>query len=150
MTQPTDPEVHLPIAEERIAVHKRTVERGRVRVRTVVDEQTRWVRESLMTEDVVVERVAVNREVESPPPIRQEGDVTVIPIVEEVLVTERRLVVKEEVRLRKERRFEPVEQPVALKTMRAVVERDLRPRNGDTRSIQDSGAQNDSDSDSTV
>ena len=40
------------------------------------------------------------------PTIREEGDTIVIPIVEEMLVIERRLLLKEEVRVRRVRSME--------------------------------------------
>jgi hypothetical protein len=57
----------------------------------------------LYTEEAGVERVPVNRLIDTEPQTRQEGDVTVIPIVEEVLVVEKRLLLKEEIRIRRTR-----------------------------------------------
>lgn len=139
MTEPPDSEERLPLAEEQVAVHKRTVEKERVRIRTVVDESTRWISESLTSEHVTVERVPVDREVEIVPPIRQEGDTTIVPVVEEVLVVDRRLVLKEELHVRKERQVERVEQPVKLRTMHAVVEREMRPSENETRGAENRG-----------
>src|SRR5688572_18337466 len=100
-------EQKLAIAEERLTVGKRTLESGRVRIRTVVDEREQWVREQLQREDVVVERIPIDREVQSMPRIRHEGDTLVIPVVEEVLTVEKRLVLKQELHVRRERRMEP-------------------------------------------
>ncbi|MGH8301144.1 MAG: YsnF/AvaK domain-containing protein [Steroidobacteraceae bacterium] len=144
MAEPPDREARLPLAEEHVAVHKRTVEKGRVRIRTVVEESTRWVTDSLTSEHVQVERVPVEREVEAVPPIRQEGDTTIIPVVDEVLVIERRLVLREELHVRKERRVEKVEEPVTLRTMHAVVEREMRPSG-----TESTGAENRGDHDVT-
>jgi stress response protein YsnF len=52
-------------------------------------------------EEVDVERVEINEFVDGPRAVRQEGDVTVIPVMEEVLVVEKRLMLKEEIRLRR-------------------------------------------------
>ncbi|MGH8169250.1 MAG: DUF2382 domain-containing protein, partial [Steroidobacteraceae bacterium] len=114
------------------------------RIRTVVEESTRWVTDSLTSEHVQVERVPVEREVEAVPPIRQEGDTTIIPVVDEVLVIERRLVLREELHVRKERRVEKVEEPVTLRTMHAVVEREMRPSG-----TESTGAENRGDHDVT-
>jgi len=124
MSDPSNREERIPLAEERLVTSKRTVEKGRVRIRTVIDENTRWIEESLASEDVIVERIAIDREVEAVPPVREEGDTTIIPVIDEVLVIERRLILKEEVRVRKERHVEHVREPVSLKAMHAVVERD--------------------------
>lgn len=127
MPEPPDREARLPLAEEHVAVHKRTVEKGRVRIRTVVDESTRWVTDSLTSEHVQVARVPIGREVEAVPPIRQEGDTTIIPVVDEVLVIDRRLILREELHVTKEQRVEQVAEPVTVRTMRAEVEREMRP-----------------------
>ena len=47
----------------------------------------------------------------------------VVPVLEEVLVVERRLVIREEIRMRLVSVEEPVEQPVAVRRQRATVER---------------------------
>ena len=49
--------------------------------------------------------------------------VTIIPVLEEILVVEKRLVLKEEVHIRRSTAGEEVEVPVTLRRQRAVVER---------------------------
>jgi stress response protein YsnF len=65
----------------------------------------------------------VDHIVDAAPPVRTEGDVTIVPVLEEVLVVEKRLVLKEELRIRRSRRQETEEIPVRLRKQRAVVER---------------------------
>jgi stress response protein YsnF len=48
-----------------------------------------------------VERVAVNRYIEEPVAIRREKEKTIIPVLEEVLVVEKRLLLKEELHVSK-------------------------------------------------
>jgi stress response protein YsnF len=55
--------------------------------------------------------------------IRTEDGVTIIPVLEEVLVVEKRLVLKREIRIRKRSTSETVEIPVSLRQQRAKVER---------------------------
>jgi uncharacterized protein (TIGR02271 family) len=64
-----------------------------------------------MRDQVEVERVPIGRVVDAQalPRARQEGDILIIPILEEMLVVEKRIVLKEEVRITK-RRTEEVEQ----------------------------------------
>jgi uncharacterized protein (TIGR02271 family) len=123
MTEDHD-DVAIPLVEERLVTSKRVVETGRVKVRTIVEEEESQVREQLSKDVVDVERVAVNREVESVPPIREEGDTTIIPVVQEVLVVTKKLVVTEELRIRRRQIVEEHSQPVTLRTQRAVVERE--------------------------
>ena len=91
--------VNVPVVKEHLLVEKRIVETGQVvvHVEPVVERQELEV--PLLEETVEVERVAVNRFVDAPQPVRQEGDVTIVPVFEEVLVIEKRLMLKEEVRL---------------------------------------------------
>jgi stress response protein YsnF len=52
-----------------------------------------------MEESVEVKRVPVNQFIEAPVPVREEGDVTIVPVFEEVLVVQKRLMLKEEIHL---------------------------------------------------
>nr|WP_295831340.1 YsnF/AvaK domain-containing protein [uncultured Azospirillum sp.] len=117
----------IPLRDESVTVGKQRVERSRVRVTTRVSEREEMVREALEHEEATVTRVPIDREVDAHPGIRQEGDVTVIPLVEEVLVVERRLILREELHIRKSRRTVEVEQPVTLRSEEAVVERVTAP-----------------------
>lgn len=117
-------DVRIPLVEERLVTSKREVETGRVRVRTLVDEQETIVRETLRHATVEVERVSVEREIDEVPPVREEDGVTIIPVVREVLVVEKKLILAEEVRLRRCTRTEDHAQPILLKSQRAVVERE--------------------------
>lgn len=74
--------------------------------------------EPLFAEDVDVQRVAINQVVESVPDTRIEGDTTIIPVVEEILVVEKRLVLREEVRITKRRNRVPRAQPIPVEQFR--------------------------------
>ena len=113
----------IPLVEETASVGKRQVVTGRVRVQTVTDTVEELARADLQTETVEVTRVPVDRVVETAPEIRTEGDVTIVPVLEEVLVVEKRLVLKEELHIRRRVANEAVEVPVTLRRQRAVVER---------------------------
>jgi stress response protein YsnF len=116
--------VAVPLVEEEVRLSKRETVTGRVRVRTVVDSTEELVRQELDTEQVSVTRVPIDRLVDVAPAIRTEGDVTIIPVVEEILVVETKLVLKEEVHIRRTLTKETVEQSVTLRKQRAIVERD--------------------------
>lgn len=91
----------IPLAREELDVQKRTVERGRIRVRKTVRSREEVVEQPLQHDEVTVERVAVNREIDTAPQPRYERDALVIPVVEEVLVTRKQLVLKEEIYIRR-------------------------------------------------
>jgi stress response protein YsnF len=70
-----------------------------------------------------VERVAIGQPVETMPPVREEGEYLIIPVVEEVLKIERVLVLKEEVRIRRTQHTERYQERVTLRRQQAVVNR---------------------------
>ena len=113
----------IPIVEEEARIEKRESVTGRVRVRTHVDLVQEPVRASLQEETVEVTRVPVNRDITAMPEVRTENGVTIVPVVEEVLVVEKRLVLKEELHIRRQTRTEEVEVPVELRKERVEVER---------------------------
>jgi stress response protein YsnF len=116
----------LPIIEEQLQLDKREVVTGRVRVRTITDSSEELLRQELQGERVEIVRVPVDILVEpgaAPPKVRTEGNVTILPVVEEVLVVERRILIKEELRLIRHATKEVIETPVTLRKQRAVVER---------------------------
>jgi uncharacterized protein (TIGR02271 family) len=113
----------IPLVAEELAVGKRTVETGRVRVVKSVREEQQTVDQPLMAEQVEVERVAVNRVVDGPVEVRHEGDVMVVPVLEEVLVVEKRLMLREELRITRRRTETRQPQTVTLRKEEATIER---------------------------
>ena len=119
---PVDEDV-IPLVVEEAHISKREVTTGRVRVETRTELVEETVRAELTSGTVDIERVAVNREIDRVPDIRTEGDTIVVPVVEEVLVVERRLVLKEELHVRRRTTTEAVEVPVTLRKQRVDVVR---------------------------
>ena len=117
----------IPVAEEQVLLEKRRVETGVVRVRTDVETRDDLVRDTLLHEKVEIERKPIGREVDAPPPVREEGDLLIVPVVEEILVVEKRLMLVEEIHLRRHRRNEALEQPVKLRRQRVSIEREPPP-----------------------
>jgi len=111
------------VIEEELRVGKREILSGKVRIHTLVDAIEDVAKATLEEEHVEVTRIPIGREVESLPSTRQEGDVLVIPVVEEILVVEKRLILKEELRISRHTTQENVEVPITLRKERAVVER---------------------------
>jgi stress response protein YsnF len=113
----------IPLVEERASTGKREVETGRVRVHTRVDERIEVIRQELARDEVEIERVPMNRHIDEMPKIREEKGVTIVPVVEEVLVIEKKLMLVEEIRMSRKRSYETYERPVTLRSQRAEVER---------------------------
>ena len=129
-------EVVIPLAEETVTVSKREVETGRVQVALTTETQTAIARETLRGRRVETERVPVGRtlaEGEAPPQSREEGDTLVVPVFEEVAVVVKRLVLREEVRLRFLPTERPFEETVEARRQCAAVERVPPAAERDTR-----------------
>jgi uncharacterized protein (TIGR02271 family) len=93
----------IPVVEERLEVSRERVETGRVRIRKSVEAREVVVDDPLKRETVRVEHVPINQVVTGDvPQVREEGDVTVIPILEERVVTRTELVLVEEVRIHRD------------------------------------------------
>jgi uncharacterized protein (TIGR02271 family) len=99
LAEQADSPVVLPVIEEEVQVQTRKVETGGVRVTKLVHEKQETIDLPLLKEEIEVKRVAINRPVDQPMQARQEGDTLIIPLVEEVLVVQRQLVLKEEVHI---------------------------------------------------
>ncbi len=117
-----DETITIPVIAESLRLTRALRETGRVRIYKQVHERHETVDPSLLREHTEVERVAVNRPVDGPIPIRQEGDTTIIPLLEEVVVVEKRWILREElhVRVRRSEHHEP--QVVSLRSEQVTVE----------------------------
>jgi uncharacterized protein (TIGR02271 family) len=111
----------VPVVAEELTVEKRQVTRGTVRIHTRVETREEVVDEPLLHEEIAVEHVPVNALVEGEAPMpHYENEVFVIPILEEVLVVQKRLLLKEEVRVT--RRSTTMSKPQQVTLRREVVE----------------------------
>jgi uncharacterized protein (TIGR02271 family) len=112
----------IPVIVEEVDVQKRSVETGKVRITKVVHERQAVVDEPLLQDEVEVERVPIERLVEEAIPVRYEGDTMIVSVLEEVLVVEKRLMLKEELHIRKRRVERHQPQCVTLRHEEARVE----------------------------
>lgn len=117
------PTVVVPLFAEEVSIAKQRKVTGRVAVSTVTQQSDQLVDELLTRESVEIERVPVGQIVESAPQVREEGDTLIIPVVEETLIVERRLVLKEEVRVRRVRTTKKHREHVNLRRQDAVITR---------------------------
>lgn len=125
-------EVRMQVSEEELEIGKRVVSAGEVRVHKHVQlEQVREV-VPLMREDVTVERRPLPAGAGLEP--RQEGDTLYVPIVEEELVIQKRLIAREELVIRKR---QVIEEQVVEETLRRenveVVNHNAEPLDGSAR-----------------
>jgi uncharacterized protein (TIGR02271 family) len=116
-------EVRIPVIREEAIVQTRPVEGGGVRVHKTVNEREEVIQQPTYQEDIDVERVTVGRVVDVVPQVREEGDTLIIPVLEEMLVVEKRLVLKEEVRITRRRSQQTEEARVVLREEQVQIER---------------------------
>lgn len=95
--------IRVPLHEEVLDATTRPVERGKVLIHKTVETEPFERLVTVGREDVTVERVPVDRIVAQAPAPRWEGDTLIVPLVEEVLVVEKRLRVREELRVTRRR-----------------------------------------------
>jgi uncharacterized protein (TIGR02271 family) len=113
----------LTLLAEEISVEKQAVETGRLRVSRETHTREVAVDEDLLRESAEIETVPIGRRIFEIPSVRHEGETTIVPIVEEILHTERRLILKEEVRITRRKTTEQFHDRVTLRYQEAVVTR---------------------------
>ncbi|RNI22081.1 DUF2382 domain-containing protein [Rufibacter latericius] len=114
----------IPVIEERVHLDTQVVEKGSVRITKMISEQEVPVNIPLIQEEHDIQRVPINEYVDTPPaPIRYEGDTMIIPIVQEVMVVQKRLMVVEELHITKNRVQTHDVQQVSLRKEEIRVER---------------------------
>ncbi len=112
----------IPVIREEVRVTRREVERGGVRVHKRVEEREEVVEQPTYREEVTVERVTLGQPIEQEIGSRQEGDTLIIPVLEEMLVVEKRLVLKEEIRITKRRVDETEQARIVLRQEHVEIE----------------------------
>ncbi|GAB3544372.1 YsnF/AvaK domain-containing protein [Spirosoma fluminis] len=116
-------QVITPVFEEQVHIDKRIVETGQVTIVKKVHEKQQAIEVPVVHENVRVERVPINQYVDSAPPVRQEGETMIIPVIQEVLITEKRLLLVEEVHVTRERTEERDIRQVTLRQEEVHIER---------------------------
>ena len=100
--KPHEPNTVIPVIEEQLHIHKVWQETGRVQVSKTVTEEAVDYSVPLNQEEVIMERKAINQYVDTAPAAsRYEGDILIIPVLKEVLVVEKKLLLVEELHIRK-------------------------------------------------
>lgn len=112
----------IPVLAEELVVGRKAVPTGGVRVFKNVREHEELLDIPLLKEHVDVRRVVIDRPVDGPMPVRREGETTIIPIVEEVLVVEKRLRLKEEIHVTRRTVEERHQETVSVKHEEARIE----------------------------
>ena len=94
--------VTIPVIHEEVKIEKKVVETARVQIAKVVHENVEQFTIPTIEEKILVERIPKNELVDVlPPAIRYEGEVMIIPVLKEVAVVEKRIMLVEELRVTK-------------------------------------------------
>jgi uncharacterized protein (TIGR02271 family) len=123
MDDDQDQQRTVPVIEEELVTGTREIKTGTVRIRKEVERVRKTVEMPAVRDVVKVSRVPVNRVISTMPEIRTEGDIVIVPVVEEEIVVEKRLVLKEEIRLHRRRVRGRVTKSVGIGREHATVER---------------------------
>lgn len=113
----------IPVLREEFDIQKRVVETGKVRLTKVINDHETSIDVTLGQEQVEITRLPMERVVDGPIPVRSEGDTIIISRVEEVPVITKRLVLKEEIHIRRQRLETQQPQHVTLRREDVRVER---------------------------
>jgi uncharacterized protein (TIGR02271 family) len=116
----------IPVIEERLGVDKRLVETGRgLRVDKTVEQHEELVDLSLVKDELVVKRVPCDILLDEGQSVatREVGNTLIVPVLEEVLVVQKRIRLREEIHITRHRRETHAPQSVTVRTERVEVKR---------------------------
>lgn len=119
-------EMNIPVAKEEINIDKRSVDTGAgIRVTKHVLDHDEIVNVPHVTETLSVRHIEAGQIVaeDSLPQTRQEGDTYIIPVFEEVYVLEKRIRLKEEIHITRERKETKEDQKINLRSEQVSIER---------------------------
>jgi stress response protein YsnF len=105
---PNTSNVTLPLSEETLEARVFETEIGKVRIHKRIETDRLEQDVELSHDDVVVERAERNEVVKERREPWLEGEVLIIPVYEEVLVSEKRLMLREVIRVARGRQSERV------------------------------------------
>jgi uncharacterized protein (TIGR02271 family) len=100
--------IRLPLVEETLKAHVVEREQGKVRIHKRVETDPVQAQVELHHDEVEIDRVPVNEIIPERRAPWYEGETLMIPVYEEVLVTETKLVLREVIRLHNRGRVEQV------------------------------------------
>jgi uncharacterized protein (TIGR02271 family) len=101
MTMERPDEQVLELREEELHVHRELRDVGEAQIRTRVEQVPARLEVDSYSEEVHVEHVPIGRVVTERAEPHQDGDVLVVPMYEEQLVVTKRLLLREELRIRR-------------------------------------------------
>ena len=122
----------VPLYSEELSVSRQQITGDTVQVSVVTHEGEGVVDEMLNRERVEIDRMPIGLPIDAIPPVRREGDTTILPVVEEIIVVKRRLILREEVRIKRRHVSERHQEALVLRKQEAVITR-MDPHSGSER-----------------
>lgn len=116
----------IPLAEEQAEVSTQRVVDRRVRISRSTTTADKLLEAELWHEEVEIEHVKKNEPVKEGyfPQVRQEGDVLIVPVIEEQVEIIRHYVLKEEVHIHKLKKNEHFQQKVTLRSQEIEINKE--------------------------
>jgi len=87
----------LNVLQEQVNIDKKIVESGKVVIHKKVHKEDKDVEVPVSHEEVEIKKVTINKYVTEAPDVRYEGNTTIIPVIKEVAVIEKKLLLVEEI-----------------------------------------------------
>lgn len=120
----SDNKIVIPILEEQLKVGKKLIETAHVRLSKTINESIESLEIPLKEEEIVVNRVPKNELVDvMPAASRYEGDVMIIPVLKEVAVIEKRIMLVEEIHVSKKQTEKTETREVTIRKEEVTVTR---------------------------
>jgi uncharacterized protein (TIGR02271 family) len=122
---PTPAQV-IEVMEENIRVDTEDVVTGKLKIRKTVSEETHTVNAPIINDEYEVVRVPVESKILNapPPPVRHEGDTTIISVIREITVVEKRYEVIEEIRITRHQVEQPLVHEINLRKEQIHIDRE--------------------------
>ncbi len=116
----------IPLAEEQAEVSTTRVVDRRIRIQRSTTSAEQLLEAELWREEVEITRVEKNEPVEEGyfPQVRQEGEVLIVPVIEEQVEIIRRHILKEEVHIHKLKKREHFQQQVTLRSQEIEINKE--------------------------
>ena len=119
----------LNVLQEQVNIDKKIIESGKVIIHKKVHQENKDVEVPVSYEQVEIKKIAINKYVNETPVIRYEGNTTIIPVMKEVAVIEKKLLLVEEVHVIKHAVQKTEEHTVPLRKEEIEVEHYTRNSN---------------------
>ncbi len=116
----------MQLAEEQVNISKERSVDARYRIHRTTHVNEELLEAELSHDEVDIRHVAINQVLgeNASPQVRQDGDVLIIPVIEEQVEIVRRNVLKEEIHIHKRSKTENFRQSITLRNQEVTIEKE--------------------------